>query len=1413
MTTKCEEITQKYVQLPPPQAVPFTGFHFAKIKSREPVAKRLKDFMKRTREAEFFTTGLIIAEWGEGKTDVYERYIKPEAERKGYYAYKVSTSTIVNKLSKADSLFPYGPPESLTLAACTFYALRDELILGNEDVSRFPDYREYKEPLEYIEEVLTGHVVKGKDIIYLFIDEFEEILAQKSEVQKKFMSGLKELLNGQLKLIHQGGKFAGRLHFLLACTPYAYNRIRGDVDLAQIFGALDQRLSSNRIYLPQIGREETIRFLIDLLKFCYKHSLPQPLPIKSSGILNGIFTISQRNVRSLVQLLSDLLSTATLDGELCVINYEHFLNILKGKPISVYGASTQCVDKDFLLKIESTLGNLTHGEDYIKIFRLLAGELKPFSIEEIQKRIGVRDVSYRMNEINQELRKIGISNSITRLNPLKEDEKIEQVLESLNPVENAILFGTGRKISVERFKDETIHYELDSTGEIHPKMFIPTSGEELQKTLDLRQEEIEYLHRSVSRSFSNITATRHFMLSKELIDQIFPSPLVLQLDFIPDRSKRMDLWRKAMKGFLERDLELRDSLVEVLNLEDSFEITTASHDFNLRYTLPSGIQVNIPLAIHSTTGRVTMSDAENLKGLVKRERHGLVLLFHVGEIEENAHAELAAIPNILSIHIRPIRAQQLIALSLARKDKVKLNERLLGGRLQEILYEINFSQEFNKWLERCRREGLLVEDLKRPSGKSEKTIAQGMTYYVQTIDEQLTLQNVFEESKRLQDLTLFGRGKKPSFAPLDIETAESLNEYQKELCLNEFLQEEGKEIRIMTTPIEKRILDDLSDRKLSIDEMERRFIIFAQNERLLEQVYFPILEAKGLIQVTKNELIRVNKEIREKQVRQRMKYYSERIKNKDQEWWTYAHICISKEREDRIIMLSEFDNYLRELSAKLDSPYVKYDEKTCLRILHLIDELLAYSEETLEPMMTSAWGRGRELAKDVKNKQREIEDALTVILQFYNSFSGKEYNKNDVEDYVKLKTSFDEYIETSKTDYSKNEIHEGLDLISSIFESHRRFEGVPRYFYFKRDNEKASYFNYKVYKMEGAERAFSARYEEAKEAIDKIIEGKKKLQGLGDESKSKLLKYSIDKRYVISSTFHQALLGYQRRPVKPVLLKTLSLSDIYDFVEKMHDTQRDFNFKIIQSLKILESLIKHEKTILAAREENLELSKRIVDFFDEGGELLTGATAILSDAQKFMKLYEKKVVEFRQSMEHKVEIDEINQKASVTNEKLFNLINSLEQEQTNLKSLCEKSIRILEKHQDNIHKFLEVLGEGGIEVVMLSKPFKEVIGQAISDIEELTHRKECKYTWKQILDNLEDLKLKLYNEVKNILTEDQLDFLLAIVDASAKQEWLDLSNLRKDLMNQFNMSENEIDEIIKSLIQKKMLKQGVSLPI
>lgn len=195
------EKIQKYNKLPPATGIPFSGFEYAKIESRAPIAKTLETFLNLYRNARSLNVAVIRAEWGEGKTDAYERYIKPEAEKKGDFVYLVSTSTIVKVISKSDDIFPLDNTASSIILASIFYALKDELRARHERDDLFPEYLKYKdkEGKEYINQILRTHFPgKNTKRMFIFIDEFEEILTSSSENQKAILSGIKELVNGQL---------------------------------------------------------------------------------------------------------------------------------------------------------------------------------------------------------------------------------------------------------------------------------------------------------------------------------------------------------------------------------------------------------------------------------------------------------------------------------------------------------------------------------------------------------------------------------------------------------------------------------------------------------------------------------------------------------------------------------------------------------------------------------------------------------------------------------------------------------------------------------------------------------------------------------------------------------------------------------------------------------------------------------------------------------------------------------------------------------------------------------------------------------------------------------------------------------------------------------------------------------------
>ena len=61
--------TKKYDRLPPEPGIPFTGFKFAEIESRKPVASRIAEFINYCmRDARSPAARIILGEWGEGKS-------------------------------------------------------------------------------------------------------------------------------------------------------------------------------------------------------------------------------------------------------------------------------------------------------------------------------------------------------------------------------------------------------------------------------------------------------------------------------------------------------------------------------------------------------------------------------------------------------------------------------------------------------------------------------------------------------------------------------------------------------------------------------------------------------------------------------------------------------------------------------------------------------------------------------------------------------------------------------------------------------------------------------------------------------------------------------------------------------------------------------------------------------------------------------------------------------------------------------------------------------------------------------------------------------------------------------------------------------------------------------------------------
>ncbi|MFX1298488.1 MAG: hypothetical protein ACFFD2_26980, partial [Promethearchaeota archaeon] len=91
-----EKRVKIFKRLPSDAGITFEGFEKVKIESRTIVKEKFDRYFNIIQTEKNPSLRMIVGEWGEGKTDAYERYIKTKVEELNYRSLFVSASTISN---------------------------------------------------------------------------------------------------------------------------------------------------------------------------------------------------------------------------------------------------------------------------------------------------------------------------------------------------------------------------------------------------------------------------------------------------------------------------------------------------------------------------------------------------------------------------------------------------------------------------------------------------------------------------------------------------------------------------------------------------------------------------------------------------------------------------------------------------------------------------------------------------------------------------------------------------------------------------------------------------------------------------------------------------------------------------------------------------------------------------------------------------------------------------------------------------------------------------------------------------------------------------------------------------------------------------------------------------------------------
>lgn len=1040
-------VTNSFKRLPPESAIPFAGFDFARIPSRQDVFRKIKDFLTYcTRSARSPEAAVILGEWGEGKSEAFERYIRPTIEGERHLALSIDAKAVANSYRVIDTLTPLPADQ---LLASLFYALRVQ-----ERRPKSPALEKYADVQEWLSEFLQFVTNAHRRKVFIFIDEFEDLILDPDGL-KRVMAGIKALINGQYQAIAEGGVLEGSLFLFLSCTPDAYNKMRNDPEINQTFGSYERRIEI--IDLPPITPREGIQFLWDLLLYAYEQELPRPLPIASAGVLSTIYKIAKGNIGALVSLFAKLLNRArTQDHKLNVLEYKQLLDLLPTEQVTIMGSRWNCLEKAYLDSLLHRLQDVKISREYLKLFHLLTGELIPFSSCEISRRTGITEqmVHSVVREMNRALEAMGISKALLALAPVDEDWHFEQILEGF--VDHDTVTLGDFKGTLDRLLDGFDFPVLAASG-VDTKRFFPLDAASIQGFLKgATSQDAATIAARVPQQVREV----YYCTSPEIVAQLYPTPAPPALDYVKDPELKAETWRRVSSSFDEtfHSLGVAPFLTVIRECSDlPFTIEPASYGGSSTSTWlqvrDARRETTIETLAFACFGHVSGETLSTIEKLSTKANHTCksIWIFHTGEhVTKSAEAfrSSALWDKLMFVYCHPTLTKRIMAAHLLKTAHLReLSLPFFKKAVAELLItELRLPSVWEEWLSQAARKGIAVKDLIRSSARSEKELVDGMKFYLNCIDEVLTSDDAFDKNVQLRAFTVFDT--KIGLIP-DIESTDQLSRITTDLQANGLLRVTDKGVAILSTPVERRLLNlSSSSTCVQIQQLKDEFVILATSKSILEQAYLPLLEFKGHLQKGKSGYERLTRAKAGDQVKKAFSQYDTQVQlYRKRDSFKEAHIYVTKKRDDRLIALEAFDECVRREMNKLSGTH---SDDFAFAKSRLILMLLRVFAEDLNPKFQLAEKQTTALMAALDSTQSKITSDLDALESEFERWTGFTLKHNRI-------------VEFQKTTAELSNIRQILDMSVAAHGEELKARVAPDDFSYKMFDDSTRSYNLKLH--------------------------------------------------------------------------------------------------------------------------------------------------------------------------------------------------------------------------------------------------------------------------------------------------------------------------------------------------------------
>lgn len=1410
-----EETTKNFVRYPPITGVSFSGNDEIIIESRSEIEKEIKDFINYCRDnAEGVAARFILGEWGEGKTDTYERLIKPEITSSSDYLFFLSASRLKNSYENESVMnfakFSLFEPDRLLTH------LFNVIKASPETKDLIPEMK--TNPKSFLNNSLESLLKNNNKRIFIFIDEFEELLLYPKTLQK-VISGIKEAINGDFEVesLAENGKYKARLHFFVSCTPDAYYKIQVTHDF--IMPGFDRRVG--KIRLTQITKEEGLKYLVGLLKYSYtsneKIELPQKLPISNLSVFNTLLRVSQRNMGNLTSLFTEIFKSLVNNDKLEILNYSKMLNLLKKHEITAYGGQTPCIDNNFdrIIKYLNETSRTNDGKECKEIFQLLIGELRPILINEISKTVYKDEdhVEKLVNTINNEIKENDkIERSIIKVAPLEGDKNIDDLVYLLTEQEYIKDHKTFNIPSIkfsepiEKFKERIIFYDLNEDAELIPKVFLPINKEDTKAIFDdlIDNDGASELNKIFTKIISNEVA---YLANESILNLIYPTPIPLDTAYFSNEEEKLKLWR-----YLSHNLndEYEKNILEAfyIFMSESEVFKLDKNNSNIKLIDPeTNSKINIKLLL--VNGDVKVQDITKANEMLNKDfATNLVLILHNGEFSQEAYEALSIKSlgpedkyQIMGIQLHHSIAKKILfGYKSLTEYKEYIDEDLFKGVCREKIEELNLKGKIKEWLEYQEKEGLVINQIKLKNSPNAKTFADGLKLYL-NYDGSHSPEEIY--NLNMNGILLYKKYGGKGFIASDFE--DGPNEITKvsfDLKENGFLGENDGKYYVTTNPVENKIYEFINNKggTVSLKDLKSYFIIRDRNDRAFQDVFVNILKYKGIIkQSGKSDPILKISNVEEaiEDLTNSFEVYKNNVNNDN--FKRFGHYYVRKLRASKLILFEEFDSFLTTTYKEANSSNDLLKINICSKILENFNKNFLIS-------INAAAISAPTIINDIDDIKSDLDDSLGNIIKKSVLWIKFDLNKNDIVEYKGLLEDFDEINELYMKKFSKDELLIEIEKLESKFKREYPDEYKQKLleiFGFSKDNDTKPYYNIKIYLLDQKKNKFTLKASEIRQNLDKIDS---KFDLIGDrkielEGRLEKIKKTVSKENKLAFYMYKQLETANISPDTSVksAAGTIDLISLLKSSEESLKIIGDRTGLVIKFTDLIEKINIAEINFLSnlnGKKEDHLIYKKICDTknFDEDVKKLK------DEINELQNKYDEIDME-----ELRKDIDKRKRLISILKE--WSDLLEIRSEAISLE--WEKYQNDNRKSMDKIIKTLDIL-ETKEDI---NKDKISYIMYGIQKFKQNTKVKllESEHTATELESIKENLNQQALSLIGDYLTENERELLLNL--ESMKSKWITYDNIQSMAYDNLEMDKKSLENSLDGLVKKGYIQRGLFLTI